>query len=88
LPLIAARQASSNTPNSSGKQTAPTKKAPQSSCRETAIAGGGIAKSHQRRGKRPRALVKNLQAYLDKYPEAPERRKSTVRCGSLHAISR
>jgi thiol-disulfide isomerase/thioredoxin len=73
-PLLAAAQSSSNTPNSNGKQKASTKKAPQKQAAAKALSPAEeLQKAISDAGNDRAALVKNLQAYLDKYPEAPER---------------
>ena len=67
-------QAAGATPNTSGKQTAAEKKAAQKQAAAKPLSPAEeLQKAISDAGNDRAALVKNLQGYLEKYPEAPER---------------
>jgi hypothetical protein len=69
-----AAQSPANTPRTSGKQNAGAKKAAQKQAVAKPLSPAEeLQKAISDAGNDRAALVKNLQGYLDKYPEAPER---------------
>jgi thiol-disulfide isomerase/thioredoxin len=73
-PALSVAQSSSNTPASNGKPTSAEKKAAQKQAAAKPLSPAEeLQKAISDAGNDRAALVKNLQAYLDKYPEAPER---------------
>jgi thiol-disulfide isomerase/thioredoxin len=71
---LSGAQSSSNTPNTNTKQTSAEKKAAQKQAAAKPLSPAEeLQKAISDAGNDRAALVKNLQAYLEKYPEAPER---------------
>ncbi len=71
---LSGAQSSSNTPNTNAKQTSAEKKTAQKQATAKPLSPAEeLQKAISDAGNDRAALVKNLQAYLEKYPEAPER---------------
>jgi thiol-disulfide isomerase/thioredoxin len=66
-------QSSQNTSTANGKQTAAERKAAQKQAAKPLSPAEELQKAITDAGNDRTALVKNLQAYLEKYPDAPER---------------
>ena len=74
FPTRSDAQSPANTPRTSGKQSAGEKKAAQKQAAAKPLSPAEeLQKAISDAGNDRAALVKNLQGYLDKYPEAPER---------------
>jgi thiol-disulfide isomerase/thioredoxin len=74
LPARSSAQTSAAAPKTSGKQTAADKKSAQKQAAAKPLSPAEeLQKAISDAGNDRAALVKNLQGYLEKYPEAPER---------------
>src|SRR5437660_9381451 len=74
FPVLSVAQSASNTSNTNGRQTSAEKKAAQKQAAAKLLSPAEeLQKAISDAGNDRAALVKNLQAYLEKYPEAPER---------------
>jgi thiol-disulfide isomerase/thioredoxin len=75
FPALSVAQSSSNTPATNGKQTSAEKKAAQkqAAAAKPLSPAEELQKAISDAGNDRAKLVKNLQTYLEKYPEAPQR---------------